>query len=262
MRYLEYPQYAKYLLKSKFSYLLFYNNPTHKQKTETANRWEKLLIINHVDQSEIGSSSQIILIAVLSGRFIIVLCISPAWANGAKNAGPKPFCWVKSEPCFDFSSSSFNVQCPILSTAGDALRLARGIGWDKQTSLFWTNWCRFTLVLVQKFGAQSLQLSYYFAAAKSVVGDSLLVGRRVSARCAFFWLFAALAQINNLYMCLWLPSSAWALSLWKLYCWSLLLLYCFCSVIASVVFFSFLIWFWKWVCLESCSWVCCGAWLW
>lgn len=53
-------------------------------------------------------------------------------------------------------------------------------------------------------------------------------------------LFAALAQINNLYMCLWLPSSAWALSLSKLHCWSLLLLYCFCLVIASVFFFFLL----------------------
>ncbi len=41
-----------------------------------------------------------------------------------ENARPKPFCRVKS-PCFHFASSSFNLQGPILSTAGDALTRKR-----------------------------------------------------------------------------------------------------------------------------------------
>jgi hypothetical protein len=52
--------------RSKFSYLLF-SNPTHRTKTGAANRWETTNSkapgpIIMIDQSETGSSSQIILL--------------------------------------------------------------------------------------------------------------------------------------------------------------------------------------------------------
>ncbi len=47
----------KIFLTSKFSYLLFFCNGIYRAETTgTANRWEPLLIANHLDQSRTGSN--------------------------------------------------------------------------------------------------------------------------------------------------------------------------------------------------------------
>jgi hypothetical protein len=82
----------------------------------------RLLIRNYLDQSlwstnqkTRSSNTQIIVIALFSGRWYALLCLSLVRASVAKctklskvykNAGTKPFCWAKST-CFDFSSSNF-----------------------------------------------------------------------------------------------------------------------------------------------------------
>jgi hypothetical protein len=58
---------------SKFSYLLFFSNPTHQTRTWTANRWETTNSkppgqIIMIDQSEIESDSQIISITLFSDK--------------------------------------------------------------------------------------------------------------------------------------------------------------------------------------------------
>jgi hypothetical protein len=90
-----------------------------------------------------------------------------------------------------------------------------------------------------------LQLSYYFAALKSVVGDSLRVSGRVSAQSAFFGLFVVCSsradqQLVYVFVigvvCLGIIAFK---ALLLIFTASLLLLYCFCLVIASVLFFPF-----------------------
>jgi hypothetical protein len=44
----------------------------------------RLLIAKHLDQSETGSSSQIISVTLFSGRYEALLCLLPASANRAK----------------------------------------------------------------------------------------------------------------------------------------------------------------------------------
>ncbi len=72
-------------------YILFCN-PAHKTEIGTTNRWE-LLIANHldqsftIDQSKMGSSSQIIFITLFSSRCRDLLL--------SKYTGEKPFSWAK-----------------------------------------------------------------------------------------------------------------------------------------------------------------------
>jgi hypothetical protein len=118
-------------LTSKFSYSLFFCNPTNKTETGTADMWE-LLIENHLDQSlylpnqKQGAPVRSYLLhsSVASAQ----LC----WAfyqplqtehicKLSTYAGAKPFSWVK-RVCFQFSSFDLNVEGHILSTGGDGLR--------------------------------------------------------------------------------------------------------------------------------------------
>ncbi len=72
-----------------------------------------------IDQSKTRSSNtQIIVIALFSGRWYALLCLAlyePQQTNCTelsklyKSAGTKPFCWAKPT-CFDFSSCNFNLQ--------------------------------------------------------------------------------------------------------------------------------------------------------
>jgi len=76
---------AKVFLTSKFGYLTFWN-PAHQTETDTANRWETTkskppgLIIT-IGQSETGTNSQIIFIALFSDRCTALLYFLLASAN-------------------------------------------------------------------------------------------------------------------------------------------------------------------------------------
>ncbi len=91
--------------------LFTFSNPTHKTKTGTE-IGGRLLIATHLDQSNYLTNQHEMLCLAVPFTSLIKLCT---------NAGPKPFCWAKLT-CSDFSSSEFNLQGHILSTAGVALR--------------------------------------------------------------------------------------------------------------------------------------------
>jgi hypothetical protein len=74
-------EYAKIFLTSKFNYLLF-PNPTHKEKTRTANRWETA---NRNPPGSIKHSSQ-----WTAGVRLCCAMLPPQ--QTLQNAGPKPFC--------------------------------------------------------------------------------------------------------------------------------------------------------------------------
>jgi hypothetical protein len=79
----------------------------------------RLRMTNHLDQSETGSSSQIIIITLFCGRCYFAVpftSLSKLW----NNAVPKRFCWGKPA-CSDFSPSKFIVYGHIFRTTGDAL---------------------------------------------------------------------------------------------------------------------------------------------
>jgi hypothetical protein len=86
-------------------------NPTHKTKTGTE-IGGRLLTATHLDQSNYLTNQHEMLCLAVPFTSLSRLCT---------NAGPKPFCWAKLT-CSDFSSSEFNLQGHILSTAGVALR--------------------------------------------------------------------------------------------------------------------------------------------
>jgi len=74
---------AQILLTSKFSYLLSFNLGLQIGA--------RLLIANHLDQSETGSSSQIIFITLFSCTCTALMCLLPASANCAKLLGNNHF---------------------------------------------------------------------------------------------------------------------------------------------------------------------------
>jgi hypothetical protein len=82
---------AKILLVSKFSYLLL-SNPTHETKTGIANRWKTTQPIIMMGESETGSSSQIIIITLFSGR-----CLSISTNTQCVTLHRKSWMWFISE---------------------------------------------------------------------------------------------------------------------------------------------------------------------
>ncbi len=119
---------AKIFLTSNFSYLPF-SNPTHKNKTGTANRWETTNSkppgpIIMIGQSQTGNGSQIIFISLFVWQGLDFAMPFTSLSKLCKNVGPKPFRWA-NPACFDFSSSNFNLQGHVLSTGGVALMLPK-----------------------------------------------------------------------------------------------------------------------------------------
>jgi hypothetical protein len=87
---------AKMFLTSKFSYLPF-SNPTHKNKTGTANRLETTNSkppgpIIMIGQSQTGSGSQIIFITLFFWQGLDFAVPFTSLSKLCKNVGPKPFC--------------------------------------------------------------------------------------------------------------------------------------------------------------------------
>jgi hypothetical protein len=87
---------AKIFLTSKFSYLPF-SNPTHKNKTGTANSWETTNSkppgpVIMIGQSQTGSGSQIIFITLFFCQGLVFAVPFTSLSKLCKNVGPKPFC--------------------------------------------------------------------------------------------------------------------------------------------------------------------------
>ncbi len=122
--------------------LFTFSNPTHKTKTGTE-IGGRLLIATHPDQSSYLTNQHKMLCLAVPLTSLSKLCT---------NAGPKPFCWAKLT-CSDFSSSEFNLQGHILSTAGVALRhlgkcstaqncLETSLAWKVVSLIFWGKVCK------------------------------------------------------------------------------------------------------------------------
>jgi len=116
------PSGAQYVTLQKYfshpSLVIYFFATPHlrlKQRLEIGER-----LPNQLDQSETGSSSQIIFIYTLLRQVHSFDVHFTSLSKLCKYAGPKPFCWAKPA-WLDFSSCNFNVQGHILSTAGDAL---------------------------------------------------------------------------------------------------------------------------------------------
>jgi hypothetical protein len=118
---IEHPQWclvcdaAQIFLTSKFSYLPF-SKPTHKSKSGVANRVD-ITCTNDCDcamtnREQLSDHIYYTLLLQMSGFAVPFTSLSKLY----KSAGPKLLCWSKLA-WFDFSSSNFNVQGHILSTA-------------------------------------------------------------------------------------------------------------------------------------------------
>ncbi len=75
---------------------------------------------NYLDQSETGSSSQIIFVALFSGRCEILHCLLPASRNCTKTLDQNHFA-EPNQYVLTFLHQIFNLQGHTLSTGGSAL---------------------------------------------------------------------------------------------------------------------------------------------